>query len=86
MKKQLKWYSIMNVTGGGLFQDDNIVQAYSSKEAIEKVLNKKVKYLKSDFDLRTANRVWSVFQGNEKGQVYRDYRKRKFYTLYENYK
>lgn len=71
----------MNVTGGGLFQEDKIVQAKNSREAIEKFLKQPMKYLKSDLELNSANKVWSVTQGDEQGRVYGDYRKRKFYTL-----
>ena len=83
MKKELKWYAIINVTGGGLFQDNKPVQSYSSREALEKMLGERVKYLRNDFELRIATKVWSVHEGNEKGQIYKDHRKRKFYTLYE---
>jgi hypothetical protein len=81
--KELKWFNIINVSGNGIFQDDNIVQAYNTKEALEKHLGLKVKYLKSDSDLRWAKKVWSVIEGDDSGRIYGDRRKRKFYTLAE---
>jgi len=69
----MKYYSIDYIYGS-LLVDDNIVQATNSKEAIEKLLNKKV--------IRTEdNPTFSVVECDEKGRLHYDRRKWIYYKL-----
>lgn len=72
-ERKFKWYSIMNVTGGGIFDDIPPTRGLTSRCALESFLMKKVRYLKSDFDLKQVSKnVYSVIEGDETGRIYRE--------------
>ena len=60
-----------------LFTEDTLVQARNSKEALEKVINKKVIRVNSYY----APFDYSVMASNEQGHFYRDRRKTVYYNV-----
>lgn len=69
----MKWYLIDKIYGP-LLAEGSLVQANSSKEALEKTINKKVKKAGRDAQ-------YSVIESNEKGQYHYDRRKWQYYKI-----
>lgn len=63
---------------GSLLADNNIIEAENSKQALEKLLGKKVKRCHAKYD---GYAEYSVVQGNEHGQIYGDHRKWVYYKI-----
>lgn len=74
--RELKWYSIMPLFGS-LFSDDNVVQGFDSKDALEKLIGKKVKRAIRNND----HADYSVCLGDKEGRIYGDARKKVFYAV-----
>lgn len=78
VESDLNWYAI-DKNGSALFADDTLVRARNSKEALEKLIGKKVKrslgyYEHFDYVVRLSN---------EQGQTWRDRRKTIYYKVIE---
>jgi hypothetical protein len=71
-----KYYSISKISGS-LFAEDTLVKARSSKEALEKYLNKKV--IRNNRN--GANVEYSVIESDEKGRLHYDKRKWNYYNI-----
>lgn len=71
----MKYYSILSIDGG-LFEDDKIIEAKNSKNALEKILKCKVKKIG-----KYERGEYSVVECDNEGRLYRDKRKWVYYKI-----
>lgn len=62
---------------GSLLSGDSVVQGYNSKDALEKLIGKKVKRALRNND----HADYSVCLGDKEGRIYGDARKKIFYAV-----